>query len=269
MQTISQYICLMSLYTDKLKPYTQSRVNYPALDFSESLPTWRLESEKHETLWKRISLKLYSASNQILHQGGSCCSDHKQILHFFNPSAVLNRAKGVTQKQIYSLHVETAEPGTGDDHILLLLYLSWYLFDHQREKESSGRKGEFEKTVRLYVLPGEVDTKTGQHWLRPYGCYSLHPLFSKTKYFFKWLWTHRLRTHTLFLFLTVLCDWCVFLGSGFATRHLDWSLTMTGKCVSTRHHKNSYILSFKRCKSCTSSTNWVWNQLSILFFFLN
>lgn len=51
----------MSLSTDKLKPFTQSRVNCPALVFSESMPTWRLESEKHKTLKARFCLQSNSS----------------------------------------------------------------------------------------------------------------------------------------------------------------------------------------------------------------
>ena len=41
MQTVRQYSCLVSLYTDKLKPCPRPRANHPAFCFSESTMIFR------------------------------------------------------------------------------------------------------------------------------------------------------------------------------------------------------------------------------------
>lgn len=111
------------------------------------------------------------------------------------------------------LHAETEEPKT--EHQIMITWLcclrksSWiFIWSLERKKESRGSEAE-----ALCVSLGEVDTKTVQHRLElqhgPYGCYSLHPLFSKTKCFFKWLWAHRPGTHTHSLSLFYCTVWLV------------------------------------------------------------
>lgn len=81
-------------------------------------------------------------------------------------------------------------------------FLDIYLILREEKRTSRGREAEVERTVGLYVLHwGRWTSRQDRAQLElqhgPYGCYSLDPLFSKTKYFFKWLWAHRPGTHTL------------------------------------------------------------------------
>lgn len=73
-------------------------------------------------------------------------------------------------------------------------------------------------------------------------------------------------THTPFLSFTVWYDRCVFLGSGFDTGHLFnqslWQANICPQGTTTA----LYIPSFTQDKSCSFSSNWVWNQLSSYTF---
>lgn len=152
---------------------------------------------------------------------------------------------------IGDLHAETEQPKTEHQIVIRQFCCSvWgrlpgYLFDPQRGKKREQRERGRQRLSELLALcasAGEADTQTGQStdysYNGPYGCYSLH--FSKTKYFFKWLWAHWPGTHTYSLSLFYRMVWPVCVSwLRFCHRTFIQSVTMTGEYMSTGHYNSS------------------------------
>lgn len=84
------------------------------------------------------------------------------MLHFFNPSVVYNRVKGVADLRVGDLHVETPAPKT--EHQILMTCFLEFLFNPRRKNKSRIRSGgggtEVWGTVGfLCASLGEADTK--------------------------------------------------------------------------------------------------------------
>lgn len=81
------------------------------------------------------------------------------MLHFFNPSAIYNRVKGVADLCVGDLHEETPEPKT--EHQILMTCFLEFLFNPQKKQKGRIRSGkEVWGTVGFFCASlGEVDTK--------------------------------------------------------------------------------------------------------------
>lgn len=168
------------------------------------------------------------------------------------------------------MHAETEKAKnrtSNHDHVVLQQCLRklGYLCDPRRRKRKiGGREGDMLRELLWFMCftrgrghqDGMERRLEFQH--EPYGCHSLNPLFLKTKYFFKWLWAlwpgARTYTRSLSLFYCMVWLVCVHL-----------SLWQANTCPQGTTIA-LYSLSLRQDKSCSCSSNWVWNQLSSYTF---